>query len=87
MSGDRKGFGKGELFDLVSEVGDLKLTAMTRIEWGAERSLADAVLFAVADGDGLKDVAIRNGVSVQKVVAIVRKSQERELAGNNRDSV
>jgi hypothetical protein len=83
VSGDGKGFGKGELFDLVSEVGDLRLTAMTRIEWGGDRSLAEVVLFAIADGASHKEVAKQVGVSVQKVTAIVRKSGEEELAGHD----
>lgn len=79
MSGDGKGFGKGELFDLVSEVGELKLTAMTRVDWGSERSRVDALLFAIADGARVSEAAEQVGVSVQQATAWVRKSGEREL--------
>jgi hypothetical protein len=86
VAGERSTGWRGELFDLLSEQGPLQLTAMTRIEWGAERSLVDAVLFSVAEGASVSEAAQSAGVSVQQASAWVQKSDEPELTGRNNNS-
>ena len=86
MAGDRETAYKGELFDLLSEGVSLQLTAITRVEWGAERSLADSVLFAIADGHRPVAVAEAQGISVQKVWALLRKANDSELLQRARNT-